>query len=72
MIRRQRFAKLPTQANYYPLASAGYIEDKRVRMTIATAQPLGAASMAPGQFEVSVRAIFYFQILFFFFFKHDT
>ncbi|XP_043282340.1 alpha-mannosidase 2-like [Venturia canescens] len=52
MIRRQRFAKLPTQANYYPLASAGYIEDKRVRMTVATAQPLGAASMASGQFEI--------------------
>ena len=53
MIRRQRFAKLPIQANYYPLAAAGYIEDKRARLTIVSAQPLGAASMASGQFEVS-------------------
>ena len=53
MIRRKRFAELPTQGNYYPLASAGYIEDSRVRMTLTTAQPLGAASMASGQFEVS-------------------
>ncbi|KAK0164688.1 hypothetical protein PV328_003282 [Microctonus aethiopoides] len=52
MIRRERFSKLPTQANYYPLPVAGYIEDKRVRLTIVTGQPLGAASMASGQFEI--------------------
>lgn len=54
MIKRQRFSKIPTQGNYYPLAAAGYLEDKHVRMTIATGQPLGAASMASGQFEVSI------------------
>lgn len=53
MIRRQRFPKLPTQGNYYPMASSAYIEDKRVRLTIATAQPLGVASMASGQLEVN-------------------
>ncbi|XP_015588290.1 alpha-mannosidase 2 [Cephus cinctus] len=52
MIRRQRFTKLPTQGNYYPLAAAGYIEDKQVRLTVATAQPLGTASMASGQIEI--------------------
>lgn len=52
MIRRQRFPKLPTQGNYYPMASSAYIEDKRVRLTIATAQPLGVASMASGQLEI--------------------
>lgn len=52
MIKRQRFPKLPTQANYYPLPAAGYIEDKKVRLTVITGQPLGAASMASGQFEV--------------------
>ena len=52
MIKRQRFSKIPLQGNYYPLASAGYIEDDRVRMTILSGQPLGAASMASGQFEV--------------------
>lgn len=53
MIRRQRFPKLPTQGNYYPMAASAYIEDNRVRLTITTAQPLGVASMAPGQLEVS-------------------
>lgn len=53
MIRRQRFLKLPVQANYYPLPAAGYIQDDKARLTILSGQPLGAASMAPGQFEVS-------------------
>lgn len=53
MIKRERFSKIPTQGNYYPLAAAGYIEDERVRMTIVTGQPLGAASMSSGQFEVN-------------------
>lgn len=53
MIKRQRFSKIPLQGNYYPLAAAGYIEDDRVRMTILSGQPLGAASMASGQLEVS-------------------
>ncbi|CAD6238535.1 GSCOCG00008478001-RA-CDS [Cotesia congregata] len=52
MIKRQRFPKLPTQANYYPLPAAGYIEDKKVRLTVITGQPLGASSMASGQFEI--------------------
>ncbi|OXU30485.1 hypothetical protein TSAR_013555 [Trichomalopsis sarcophagae] len=52
MIKRQRFAKIPTQGNYYPLAAAGYIEDERIRMSIITGQPLGASSMSSGQFEI--------------------
>ncbi|XP_025163446.1 alpha-mannosidase 2 isoform X2 [Harpegnathos saltator] len=52
MIRRQRFPKLPTQGNYYPMAASAYIEDKRVRLTVTTAQPLGVASMASGQLEI--------------------
>ncbi|KAJ8679139.1 hypothetical protein QAD02_014926 [Eretmocerus hayati] len=52
MIKRQRFAKIPIQGNFYPLAAAGYIEDEHIRMTIATGQPLGASSMSSGQFEV--------------------
>ncbi|XP_058802028.1 alpha-mannosidase 2 [Phymastichus coffea] len=52
MIKRQRFSKIPTQGNYYPLAAAGYIEDNRVRMSILTGQPLGATSMSSGQFEI--------------------
>ncbi|XP_034950433.1 alpha-mannosidase 2 [Chelonus insularis] len=52
MIRRQRFQKLPTQGNYYPLPAAAYIEDDRVRLTILTGQPLGVASMNSGQLEI--------------------
>lgn len=65
MIRRQRFPKLPTQANFYPLAAAGYIEDKRVRLTVVSGQPLGASSMASGQFEVNkkIKCLFYLIIL---------
>lgn len=59
MIRRQRFSKIPIQGNYYPLASAGYIQDKRVRLTILTATPLGASSMDSGQFEVNLTTEFF-------------
>ncbi|XP_076234438.1 alpha-mannosidase 2 isoform X1 [Calliopsis andreniformis] len=52
MIKRQRFPKLPTQGNYYPMAASAYIEDKRVRLTVLTAQPLGVSSMASGQIEI--------------------
>lgn len=52
MIKRQRFPKLPTQGNYYPMASSTYIEDKKLRLTVVTAQPLGVSSMAPGQIEI--------------------
>lgn len=54
MIKRQRFPKLPTQGNYYPMASSTYIEDKKLRLTVVTAQPLGVSSMAPGQIEVCI------------------
>lgn len=52
MIKRQKFSKIPIQGNFYPLAAAGYIEDDNIRMSIITGQPLGAASMSSGQFEV--------------------
>ncbi|XP_014204163.1 alpha-mannosidase 2 [Copidosoma floridanum] len=52
MIKRQRFSKIPTQGNFYPLAAAGYISDDDLRMTIVTGQPLGASSMSSGQFEI--------------------
>ncbi|KAG7204018.1 hypothetical protein KM043_001880 [Ampulex compressa] len=52
MIKRQRFPKLPTQGNYYPMAASVYIEDKKTRLTVTTAQPLGVASMASGQIEI--------------------
>lgn len=52
MIRRKRFAKLPLQANYYPLPTATYIEDSDLRMTVLSKQPLGTASLSTGEIEV--------------------
>lgn len=48
-IKRKRFAKLPIQANYYPIPSGIYIEDDAVRLTLLTAQPLGGSSLLSGQ-----------------------
>lgn len=45
------------------MAANTYIEDKRVRLTIATAQPLGVASMASGQLEVNQSTSFCQKIL---------
>lgn len=52
MIKRKTLKKLPLQANYYPMTSALYIEDNEVRLTLVSAQPLGAASLKEGQLEV--------------------
>jgi len=54
MIQRKRFDKIPLQGNYYPLPTAGYIEDPNMRLTILSGQPLGASSLASGEFEVSL------------------
>uniref|UniRef100_A0A1B0A8Q8 Glycosyl hydrolase family 38 C-terminal domain-containing protein n=1 Tax=Glossina pallidipes TaxID=7398 RepID=A0A1B0A8Q8_GLOPL len=34
MIKRERFSKIPLQANYYPIPSAIYIKDDSTRLTI--------------------------------------
>lgn len=52
MIRRKRFTKLPIQANYYPMPSAAFIEDGKLRLSILSAQPVGMASLKEGQLEV--------------------
>lgn len=52
MIKRKTFDKLPTQANFYPLPAATYIEDDHSRLTILTSTPLGMAAQQPGQIEI--------------------
>lgn len=52
MIKRRRQAKLPTQANFYPMSAGVYIEDDSTRMTIHSAQALGVSSLASGQIEI--------------------
>lgn len=49
LIKRQRFAKLPLQANYYPIPSQMYIQDESYRLTLLTGQPLGGSSLESGQ-----------------------
>lgn len=51
-IKRQRFNKLPIQANYYPIPSGMYIEDNKLRLTLLTAQPLGGSSLKNGEIEI--------------------
>lgn len=52
MTRRERWDKLPLQAHFYPMPTVAYIEDSSTRITVATKQPLGVASLKSGQLEV--------------------
>ena len=52
MIKRKRYAKLPLQANYYPIPSMSYIQDDKSRMTLISRTPLGGSSLQSGQLEI--------------------
>ncbi|XP_043920205.1 alpha-mannosidase 2 [Protopterus annectens] len=49
---RRTLAKLPLQANFYPLTTMAYIQDANLRLTLHSAQSLGVSSLKPGQLEV--------------------
>ncbi|XP_028611531.1 alpha-mannosidase 2 isoform X2 [Grammomys surdaster] len=49
---RRTMNKLPLQANVYPMSTMAYIQDAGHRLTLLSAQSLGASSMASGQIEV--------------------
>ncbi|XP_077174306.1 alpha-mannosidase 2x isoform X3 [Paroedura picta] len=49
---RQYLKKLPLQANFYPMPVMAYIQDSQSRLTLHTAQALGASSLSSGQLEV--------------------
>uniref|UniRef100_A0A674DSV5 mannosyl-oligosaccharide 1,3-1,6-alpha-mannosidase n=1 Tax=Salmo trutta TaxID=8032 RepID=A0A674DSV5_SALTR len=49
---RRRLLKLPLQANFYPMPSQAYIQDSQHRLTLHSAQALGATSLESGQLEV--------------------
>ena len=52
MIKRKRYDKLPLQANFYPVASMAYIQDKSSRLSLISGQPLGGSSAASGSLEI--------------------
>ena len=52
MIKRRRYSKLPLQANFYPVASMMYIQDKQTRLSLLTRQPMGGTSRLSGQVEL--------------------
>lgn len=52
IIKRKRLPQLPLQGNYYPLPSQIFIQDDQMRLSLLSAQPLGASSLKEGQIEV--------------------
>ena len=52
MIKRKRYDKLPLQANFYPVPSMAYIQDKTSRLSLISGQPLGGSSAASGALEI--------------------
>ncbi|XP_012588142.1 PREDICTED: alpha-mannosidase 2x [Condylura cristata] len=49
---RRYLRKLPLQANFYPMPVMAYIQDAQSRLTLHSAQALGASSLRDGQLEV--------------------
>lgn len=54
MTKRKHYDKLPIQGNFYPMSSAMYIEDDTTRISLLSAQPLGASSLHNGEMEVFI------------------
>lgn len=51
----QRRVKVPSigiEGNYFPITTAAFIQDQRLRLTLLTTHAQGAASYEPGQLEV--------------------
>lgn len=52
LLKRHRLAKLPIQANYYPVPSQMFVQDEKLRLTLLNGQPLGGSSLTSGQVSI--------------------
>jgi len=52
MQKRKTLDKIPIQANFYPLPSMAFLQDKSTRLTLLSSQPNGMASLHQGEFQV--------------------
>ncbi|CAJ1069855.1 Hypothetical predicted protein [Xyrichtys novacula] len=52
MQQRRTLAKLPLQANFYPMTSAAFVQDSSSRLSLLAAQSQAVASLRPGELEV--------------------
>ncbi|XP_067430456.1 alpha-mannosidase 2 [Thunnus thynnus] len=52
MQQRRTLAKLPLQANFYPMTSAAFVQDAASRLTLLAAQSQAVAALRPGELEV--------------------
>lgn len=52
MHRRKTLNRLPIQGNFYPMTSAAFIEDNRIRFSLLSAESHGIASLNPGTLEL--------------------
>lgn len=52
MQQRRTLAKLPLQANFYPMTSASFLQDAASRVSLLSAQSQAVASLRPGELEV--------------------
>ena len=48
MQKRKTLDKIPIQANFYPLPSMAFLQDKSTRLTLLSSQPNGVASLHQG------------------------
>ena len=49
MQRRKSLGKLPLQANFYPVPTMMFLQDKKKRLTLQTQQTNGGASLEQGK-----------------------
>lgn len=52
MQQRRTLAKLPLQANFYPMSTAAFVQDAASRLSLLSAQSQAVASLRPGELEV--------------------